>query len=32
VLPFCPFVDAFIKDHREYAELVPEAQRPRFGL
>jgi hypothetical protein len=32
VLPFCPFVNAFIKDHREYVGLVPEARRPRFGL
>ncbi len=32
VLPFCPFVDAYIKDHREYADLVPAADRPRFGL
>ncbi len=32
VLPFCPFVDAFIKDHREYVDLVPEALRRRFGL
>ena len=23
VLPFCPFVNGFIKRHREYADLVP---------
>ena len=32
VLPFCPFVNGFIQRHRDYADLVPEADRPRFGL
>ncbi|MBI2692089.1 MAG: N-acetyltransferase [Solirubrobacterales bacterium] len=32
VLPFCPFVNHFIKTHDEYLELVPEDQRGRFGL
>jgi predicted GNAT family acetyltransferase len=32
VLPFCPFVNGYIARHREYAELVPEAFRSRFGL
>jgi uncharacterized protein len=32
VLPFCPFVDAYIKKHTEYAELVPEDYRAQFGL
>ena len=32
VLPFCPFVTAFIERHREYESLVPEAFRERFGL
>jgi predicted GNAT family acetyltransferase len=32
VLPFCPFVSAYIERHPEYAELVPEAFRPKFGL
>ena len=32
VLPFCPFVDAYIKRHREYVELVPADQRQGFGL
>ena len=32
VLPFCPFVLGYIERHREYAELVPESYRARFGL
>jgi predicted GNAT family acetyltransferase len=32
VLPFCPFVDAYIKRHRSYVDLVPEQLRPNFGL
>jgi uncharacterized protein len=32
VLPFCPFVNSYIKRHREYADLVPESDRERFGL
>jgi predicted GNAT family acetyltransferase len=33
VLPFCPFVLAFISEHLDDAlDLVPEAQRGRFGL
>ncbi len=32
VLPFCPFVDAFIKSHREYASLVPRERWEAFGL
>ena len=32
VLPFCPFVNAYIKKHQEYADLVPESQRMAFGL
>ena len=32
VLPFCPFVRAFIERHPEYAELVPECNREEFGL
>jgi predicted GNAT family acetyltransferase len=32
VLPFCPFVKSYIQRHREYAGLVPEDQRSRFGL
>ncbi len=32
VLPFCPFVNAFIQRHREFEALVPEAYREQFGL
>jgi predicted GNAT family acetyltransferase len=33
VLPFCPFVNDFIRRHRdEYVELVPERYRQGFGL
>jgi predicted GNAT family acetyltransferase len=32
VLPFCPFVQAFIAGHEDYLDLVPAAQRAHFGL
>jgi predicted GNAT family acetyltransferase len=32
VLPFCPFVNAFIKAHLEYLDLVPTSHRKAFGL
>jgi uncharacterized protein len=32
VLPFCPFVKAFIERHREFEPLVPEGYREQFGL
>jgi uncharacterized protein len=32
VLPFCPFVKAYIQRHREYVDLVPEDRRPAFDL
>jgi hypothetical protein len=32
VLPFCPFVEAFIERHGAYLDLVPEHYRGRFGL
>jgi predicted GNAT family acetyltransferase len=32
VLPYCPFVAAYIGKHREYLPLVPEHLRGRFGL
>jgi uncharacterized protein len=33
VLPFCPFVNEFIRRHRDkYVELVPEGYRQEFGL
>lgn len=32
VLPRCPFVASYMQRHPEYAELVPPAVRPQFGL
>lgn len=32
VLPFCPFIRGWIQRHPEYLDLVPDAQRARFGL
>jgi uncharacterized protein len=32
VLPFCPFVRAYIHKHREYTDLVPLDRRGEFGL
>jgi uncharacterized protein len=32
VLPFCPFVKAFIERHREFEALVPENYREQFEL
>jgi predicted GNAT family acetyltransferase len=32
VLPFCPFVRAYIAAHTEYVDLVPEEVRPKFDL
>ena len=32
MLPLCPFVRAYIRDHAEYLDLVPEAERARFEL
>jgi uncharacterized protein len=32
VLPFCPFVNEWMKRHPEYADLVPEAYRANFDL
>ncbi|MBV9918503.1 MAG: N-acetyltransferase [Solirubrobacterales bacterium] len=32
VLPFCPFINGFIHEHREYVDLVPDANRKAFGL
>jgi predicted GNAT family acetyltransferase len=31
-LPFCPFVNDYIKRHAEYVELVPSERREAFGL
>lgn len=32
ILPFCPFVNSFIAEHREFADLVPGSRREEFGL
>ena len=32
VLPFCPFVNAYIREHPEYLSLVPESYRAQFDL
>jgi predicted GNAT family acetyltransferase len=32
VLPFCPFVNSFIAEHREFVDLVPGSRRAEFGL
>ena len=32
VLPYCPFVRSWITEHPAYADLVPDDQRPGFGL
>lgn len=32
VLPFCPFVNEWLKRHPEYVDLVPDSYRPNFGL
>lgn len=32
VLPFCPFANAYIQRHPDYADLVPETFRAKFGL
>jgi uncharacterized protein len=32
VLPYCPFVRAWIGEHPQYADLVPADRRAEFGL
>jgi predicted GNAT family acetyltransferase len=32
VLPFCPFVRAYIAGHTQYLDLVPEDMRAKFEL
>jgi uncharacterized protein len=32
VLPFCPYINSWIKKHPEYADLVPPDRRGDFGL
>ncbi len=32
VLPFCPYVQSWIKRHPEYADLVPQDRRAEFDF
>jgi hypothetical protein len=32
VLPFCPFVNGYLRRHSEYVDLVPAEHWERFGL
>jgi predicted GNAT family acetyltransferase len=32
VLPYCPFIRAYIGRHPEYVDLVPDDRQSRFGL
>ncbi len=32
VLPFCPFVNDYMRRHRQYVALVPEGRRKDFEL
>jgi predicted GNAT family acetyltransferase len=32
VLPFCPFVNDYIRRHRQHVDLVPEGRRRDFEL
>ena len=32
VLPFCPYVNSWIKKHPDYEDLVPPDRRAEFGL
>ncbi|MEV6205547.1 GNAT family N-acetyltransferase [Kitasatospora sp. NPDC051914] len=32
VLPYCPFIRGWLGKHPDYVDLVPEAERTRFGL
>jgi uncharacterized protein len=32
VLPFCPYISSWIKNHPDYTDLVPEGRRADFGL
>jgi predicted GNAT family acetyltransferase len=32
VLPYCPFVKAYLQRHPELVDVVPEADRARFDL
>jgi predicted GNAT family acetyltransferase len=32
VRPVCPFVQRYLKENADYRDLIPEAERSRFGL
>jgi predicted GNAT family acetyltransferase len=32
VLPFCPYVNSWLKKHPDYVDLVPADRRAEFGL
>jgi predicted GNAT family acetyltransferase len=32
LLPFCPYINSWIKKNPEYTDLVPEGRRAEFGL
>ncbi|MGW4897586.1 GNAT family N-acetyltransferase [Kitasatospora sp. NPDC004240] len=32
VLPYCPFIRGWLSKHPDHVDLVPAAQRDRFGL
>jgi predicted GNAT family acetyltransferase len=32
VLPYCPFVNSYLRKHPEYADLVPAGEQHRFGV
>lgn len=32
VLPFCPYIQSWIRKHPEYTDLVPQERRAEFGL
>jgi uncharacterized protein len=32
VLPFCPYIQSWLKRHPDYADLVPADRRSDFGL
>jgi hypothetical protein len=32
VLPYCPFVRAYMAEHAEYRDLIPAQGRSRFGF
>ena len=32
VIPYCPFINEWLKRHPSYTDLVPADERERFGL